>query len=1675
MLKWEDPDHTGNDHGLAIDDVTVAWTTVNAPAITGAATATPFTTIYGTASAAQTFAVSGVNLTADLTATAPTGFEVASDGATYGATATFTQSGGNASGTLSVRLKANAAVSGSYDSQNIVLSSTGASPVNITTAASGNTVSPKALSVTASAQIKTYGTVLSLGSSLFTSSGLENSETIGVVTLTASGGTAAADAVGGYTITPSAATGGTFNAANYSITYNAGTLTVNAKALTITANDVTKPFGATLTGGAGSTAFTSSGLANSETIGSVTITYGTGAASSDAAGTYPSQITASAATGGTFSEANYSIAYVPGTITVTADPTITTVGTLAAVDTTYGTASAAPASFSVSGVFLTGDLTVTPPTGFEVSTNVGSDYATTLTLSPSGGTLDSTTVHVRLAATTAAGNYSGDVTVSGGGATSQTVATALSTVAQKALTITGLTGGNKVYDRTLTASVAGTAALSGVVAGDEPNLSLDGTPSATFATFTVGTAKPLTVTGYSISGSAAANYSLTQPVGLAGDITPLDLTVTGATVTSRAYNGTTAATITGATLVGVISPDVVTVSGGGTFADVNAANGIAVTAALALGGADAGNYSLIQPTGLTGDITPAGQTITFAALADKTIGDAPFALGATASSGLAVTYVSSAPAVATVSGNTVTIVGVGTTTITASQAGNGNYTAAADVLRTLTVTAPLLAAWDVSPLAGGTGVWGASPLAATTVAANTSVGGLTRGSGVSTPAGSAAAARAWGGLGWNYSSSANAIAANVFATFTVAANNGFTISLNSISKFGYRRSSTGATTGLVQYKLGSGSFTDITTVSYPTTTSGGDFVSPIDLSGISALQNVPAGTVVTFRIVNFGASGSGGTWYVFDVANSTAPDFEVTGYVNCVAPTASLSGDAAICAGSSANLPTVLTGVAPWNVTWSDGITSNNVTASPLIRTVSPGATTTYTLTSVSDSGSCGAGTVSGGATITVNPLPTVSVNSATICAGGSTTLTATTDASNPSYLWSPGGETTAAITVSPATTTVYSVIVTDGTTACANNAAGTVTINPLPTVSVNSATICAGASTILTATTDASNPSYLWSPGGATTASITVSPATTTVYSVIVTDGATTCANGASGTVTVNPLPTVTVEPATTNAECGSTVTFAASPAGDGPLTYQWFDNLTNAIAGETNLTLTVTNMHGNAAGYYTVVVTGPFCNASAVAALSVVDTLAPALTVLGANPATNECHAAYTDAGVMATDACVGSVSVSTNNLVNADVPGVYTVTYTSDDGNGNTNTATRTVYVADTLAPVLTVLGANPATNECHVAYVDAGVTASDACAGSVSVSTNSTLEANVPGVYTITYTSDDGNGNTNTATRTVYVTDTVAPVITYYFTNLTLSASGGCQALMPDVTGTNYLLAEDACGAVTIAQMPTNNAVLSLGTNEVVLAVADSAGNTAYSTNTVVVVDATGPVVTLLGDNPLVVECHAPFIDPGASANDNCSGVVAVTTNLLVNADVPGNYTIEYLATDFAGNSTTNTRIVNVVDTVAPALTILGANPTTNECHAAYLDAGATALDACGGSVGVSANLAVDSNTPGVYVVTYTADDGNGNTNTATRTVYVTDTVAPVITYYFTNLTLSASGGCQALMPDVTGTNYLLAEDAAVQSRLPKCRPTGRCCPWAPTKWCSPWRTVPAIRSIRRTPL
>ncbi len=111
---------------------------------------------------------------------------------------------------------------------------------------------------------------------------------------------------------------------------------------------------------------------------------------------------------------------IPFSLTVLALPTITTSGTLTAFGACSGTESTEQ-SFTVSGKYLTGDITITPPTGFEVSTTSGSGFGSSVLLTQSGGSVANTTVYVRMAAS-AAGTPSGNIACTATGAATQNVA-----------------------------------------------------------------------------------------------------------------------------------------------------------------------------------------------------------------------------------------------------------------------------------------------------------------------------------------------------------------------------------------------------------------------------------------------------------------------------------------------------------------------------------------------------------------------------------------------------------------------------------------------------------------------------------------------------------------------------------------------------------------------------------------------------------------------------------------------------------------------------------------------------------------------------------------------------------------------------------------------------------------------------------------------------------------------------------------------------------------------------------------------------------------------------------------------------------------------------------------------------------------------------------------------------
>ncbi|WP_233828379.1 beta strand repeat-containing protein [Paraburkholderia sp. ZP32-5] len=482
---------------------------------------------------------------------------------------TLTQSGTFASKNVGTGISVTAADSlGGTDAGNYVIAQpTGVLSANIT---------PATLTVTGtSANNKVYDGTTTATLTGGTLSGLIGSDS---VTLTQSGTFASKNVGNGIGVTAADSLAGT-DAGNYVITQptflsadiTPATLTVTGTSASNKVYDGTTA--ATLSGG------TLSGLFGSD---SVTLTE---------SGTFASKnvgngigVTATDALAGT-DAGNYVIAQ-PTSLSANITPaTLTVTGTSASNKVYDGTTAATLSGGTLSGLIGSDSVTLTQ-SGTFASKNVGTGIGVTAADSLGG---------------TDAGNY---VIAQPTGVTAD--------ITPATLTVTGTSASNKVYDGTTTATLSG-GTLSGLIGSDSVTL----TQAGTFATKNVGAGIDITASD-ALTGTDAGNYVIAQPTSLSANITPATLTVTGSSASNKVYDGTTAATLSGGTLSGVIGSDSVTLTQSGTFASKNVGNGIGVTAADTLGGGDAGNYVLTQPTGaLSADITPATLTVTGTSASNK--------------------------------------------------------------------------------------------------------------------------------------------------------------------------------------------------------------------------------------------------------------------------------------------------------------------------------------------------------------------------------------------------------------------------------------------------------------------------------------------------------------------------------------------------------------------------------------------------------------------------------------------------------------------------------------------------------------------------------------------------------------------------------------------------------------------------------------------------------------------------------------------------------------------------------------------------------------------------------------------------------------------------------------------------------------------------------------------------
>jgi gliding motility-associated-like protein len=293
------------------------------------------------------------------------------------------------------------------------------------------------------------------------------------------------------------------------------------------------------------------------------------------------------------------------------------------------------------------------------------------------------------------------------------------------------------------------------------------------------------------------------------------------------------------------------------------------------------------------------------------------------------------------------------------------------------------------------------------------------------------------------------------------------------------------------------------------TVSGGIAPYNLELNG-GTLSNPPGDEIIS----------SGGSYTFTNLAignytviitdnNNCSITTSITINTNNNPPTVTMVNDT-ICTGQSATLIPV---VNPSGGTflWGNGSSGATLTISPI--------TTTQYAVLYNYSGCL----AQGSAFVVVNPIPTVTLSNETICAGESVTLSpASAQPSGGSYSWSTNN-TNSSITVNPTSTSNYSLTYT--VNGCSSTpASAIVTVNPVPTLTINSPAICIGETATLTATPNLPGGSVVWTPTNETTTSIDVTPVITSTYSAIyILNGCSS--NSVSTSVTVNAIPNVSFD----------------------------------------------------------------------------------------------------------------------------------------------------------------------------------------------------------------------------------------------------------------------------------------------------------------------------------------------------------------------------------------------------------------------------------------------------------------------------------------------------------------------------------------------------------------------
>jgi LPXTG-motif cell wall-anchored protein len=329
----------------------------------------------------------------------------------------------------------------------------------------------------------------------------------------------------------------------------------------------------------------------------------------------------------------------------------------------------------------------------------------------------------------------------------------------------------------------------------------------------------------------------------------------------------------------------------------------------------------------------------------------------------------------------------------------------------------------------------------------------------------------------------------------------------------------------------------------------------------------------------------------------------------------------------------------------------------------------------------------------------------------------------------------------------------------------------------------------------------------------------------------------------------------------------------------------------------------------------------------------------------------------------------------------------------------------FAQDSEKPVIRLIGMQSRTIQVGLTYTEEGATAFDNFDGDLNdklVKTGS-VDTSKIGDYAITYTVSDAAGNTSTVVRDIHVIDITKPIISLKGdSDETLEVNH--DYIEKGATATDNYNGDVSKDIAISGNVDTHK----LGDYVISYDVKDSSNNSADTvTRTIHVVDTTKPVITINGDSEVTLEVHNDYVDAGAVASDNYDSEIASKLSVTgtVDKDKLGDYTIYYNVKDGSNNTAdTVKRIVHVVDTTKPVLSINGKEDITLEVHNNYLDEGVTAEDNYDSDIAskVIKSGEVNIDKLGDYVISYDVKDSSNNVaTTVKRNIHVVDTMKPTI--------------------------------------------------------------------------